>query len=385
MRNHLSFRKLDTIIYWGIFAVVFVLSALRYHIGMDTAMAECMYPNPDKPDFFAQLQNTVYEPGYKWVFGMLAYIRVPWVGAQAVHALFVLGTVWWFINRYAKRRILAVLIFMTMLYLRFIPEGFRESIAISIFLLSTPYILSERWLKYSILILIAGLMHYAAFALILLPAAIWTARKVGGAVPNHRLLLICAIAVFIALGYAAEPILRSVSHVTTSGLLPHKLGEYTTKYLGSRYLNANLNFKGITGYLLMWVVPAAYCLICGRQTSSQIFRILAIFSILAYCIGVQAPVVARYGNYFALFAIIMIADWEICSNFTNNRFLRSTINGMWALLIATASLLQLYSLFATDNAVENTKTYMMYWPYSSWLNPETNATREHMFSKHNDQ
>lgn len=367
--------------------LLIIISCLRYRIGIDSVMQEIMYHHSLADYSIAHWQKSDLEPSAFLLFVTLRHLGVPWWIVQSMQAILVIGSAAYIIRRYATRRLLAMTLFGALLWLRVVPEGFWEGIAIGIWLPSIPLLQRGRHLPYILLTLLAATFHYAALLLLLLPPLIsicsrirtWTSLS-----PRLRALCIISGVVMAAgAGYAINPIISLCSHLP----LPESLSRMTLHYTDSRYLAANLNLHGILGQILIWILPTLFALIIGETPTRHhdgqwAIRFIAWLAIIAYAIGIQAPVIGRYGNYFTLFAFIIVADWQIISNFTIDKVSLYTLRFVWCTLICTACAVRIYTLMATDPEVPQAKAYMIYWPYHTILDKGTTPMREALLDAH---
>jgi hypothetical protein len=158
--------------FWITAYLIFVsLMAFRYKLGGDTFNYMSDFKNFP---YFSQLTldsfvGLKYAPLWILLFSLIKSVFTHFLYFQLIHAVFVNGVIFWFIDRYSRFRFTSLLLYFLYYYLYFNTEIIRESISICLFLLVVPSFLAGNWKKYYILTLIAFLFHYSAIILLIFP------------------------------------------------------------------------------------------------------------------------------------------------------------------------------------------------------------------------
>lgn len=99
------------------------------------------------------------EPGYYYLQKALGLISndysVLLIGIALVFCLFVFLA----ISKYSKSPVLSLFVFITLGYYTFVFNAARQGIAMSIYMLSIPYLLERNFWKYSVVVFCAALFH----------------------------------------------------------------------------------------------------------------------------------------------------------------------------------------------------------------------------------
>ena len=147
------------------------MMALRYKLGGDTF--NYMSDFKSFPYFgqltFDSFAGLKYAPLWIVLFSLTKSLFGSFVYFQFVHAIFVNGIIFWFIQKYSRYKFASLALYFIYFYLYFNTEILRESISICLFLLAVPSFLEHKWKKYYALVIVAFLFHYSAIILFLFP------------------------------------------------------------------------------------------------------------------------------------------------------------------------------------------------------------------------
>lgn len=233
--------------YWTIFAIFFLVSGLRYKIGIDSLMYMSLWSQyGDMWDFhwfddivkFQQRSDYVsrFQPGWVLYCIILRGFSHDYTIVQIVTSLLFNVALFKVIKKYSKTPFLTLLIFyMNFTFIELEFEVMRETVAVSIFLLcSFDAWINKKWVKFYIWTFVAFMMHTSAiimFALPLLRNINWSLLK---------LSLIIVLPGFL-LGIAGRIILGDLLNAFLGG------DDFISQYTASAFEKDN-NFN----YLLMY-------------------------------------------------------------------------------------------------------------------------------------
>lgn len=178
----------------------------------------------------------------------------------------------------------------------------RQWIAISMFLYALKYAFDGKFIKYSIVILVASTFH--ATAILLLPVYFLFKLKL-----NRRNTIILMVSLFIIL-FSFEPIINFIANLT---------GIDATRYL--RYFKQDGNSAG--GYAYFIFACATYILyllvnknyIANIKNGEQHIKLLMV-TILVCLVGAGSSIFTRLQLYFVPILLICIPN---CISFINKR------------------------------------------------------------------
>jgi hypothetical protein len=164
-------RKMSVIF---VFISLVLLVTLRYRVGGDALFYEDIYPElPDLSDYsdFVNHSNFLnYQPLWILLVSFTKTITSDIILFQLIHSLIFNISLWIFLQRYSLKpfSVLTVL-FVSLLYFYFSFEIQRETVAISIFMLSIKYLEEKKWLIYFPLAILSFLFHISAVLLFVIP------------------------------------------------------------------------------------------------------------------------------------------------------------------------------------------------------------------------
>jgi hypothetical protein len=157
-----------------VFLSLVLLSTLRYRVGGDALFYEDIFPElPELSDYFNFVEHSNflnYQPLWILLVSFSKTITNEIILFQLIHSLIFNISLMVFLKRYSLKPFsVLTLLFVSLLYFYFSFEIQRETVAISIFMLSIKYLEEKRWLIYFPLAIVSFLFHISAIILFLLP------------------------------------------------------------------------------------------------------------------------------------------------------------------------------------------------------------------------
>jgi len=159
-------KKASKFIFWSSLIIPVIVAGYRFDVGADYFSYEKMYYNltATSASIYDNMLNTRYEPGWiilnhfvKFIFNNSTYIFV--ISAFLTWILF-LKAIYSFKNKVSMG--IAVLVLFTTLYnISF--NTVRQTLAISVLILSIKPLLNRNFVKFIVPVLVAGCFHYTAF------------------------------------------------------------------------------------------------------------------------------------------------------------------------------------------------------------------------------
>lgn len=157
-----------------VFLSLVLLSTLRFRVGGDALFYEDIFPElpvlSDYIDFVNHSNFLNYQPLWILLVSVSKTITSEIILFQLIHSLIFNISLFVFLKRYTLKpfTVLTVL-FVSLLYFYFSFEIQRETVAVSIFMLSIKYLEEKKWLFYFPLAIIAFLFHISAILLFVIP------------------------------------------------------------------------------------------------------------------------------------------------------------------------------------------------------------------------
>ncbi len=298
-------NKEKTTVFYIIMILFILLSGLRYHIGADNigySYSWDFYPTFDTPDwidgikkFCSHSNRSRYKIGWILYVMTLKTIYNNFVILQLANAILINTAIFSIIRKYSPHLFTPILIYyctFTFVELEF--ELMRETVAVSIFLLSGfDAFVRKKWFKYYIVVFIAYNFHPSAMMMFVLPLV----RNISWSTKRY-IYLVAIPAIVLAL----------VGKILIGEMINLILGSdsYASNYYGT---GGNNNFN----YFLMYAYKPSALLalyICYKKYIKlpSFFIPVYFFSIFFLYLGGLAYTAARFTNYIIIIDFILLAE-----------------------------------------------------------------------------
>lgn len=367
-----------------ILLIIFILIAgLRYRIGVDTVRYDSQYRElPTLSEFFTyNLSKTRFDPGYVFFNAIARSISDSFVAMQFLQAIYVNCIMFWFLKKYSSKIFLAIFFYAIILYLNFMCEVMRESCAVVTFLLGFPYFVQGKWLKYYICAIISVLFHSSALITLVLPVLyIPIIRHIFSIGKRTPVILLFTFFVGVAV---STTLFRFIGENIEIGSIQEKALSYGKNDLSGMVLN----IFGILSVILRQVaLPLLSIMIVHnrneffkiRNKDYQPISFMVVFCLLFAVLSIPIALCYRYNNYFAPFAIIVMANAAYSKIYVNHRKIKLD-NSFWSITLGCFIFLQLYGLIAPKKNQGGIADINRYYPYSSVFTEEKDPDREELF------
>lgn len=405
--------------YGLIFVILVCISGLRYRIGTDSIVYENYYEEVPKlwELFKYKFDKTRFEPGFVVFESITRSISPDFILAQFFETIVVNLVVFWFILKFAVHRFLALLLYFIILYFTLNMQVMREALAVSCFLLAWPSFRDGRWLGYYALTLLASTFHSSAFLTLLFPLCCIPGIRELFVFGKRTLVisvLILAIGIYIQ---ARFKIIFSMMAFT------ERLMDRVNEYSGDAMSGSTFNIAGIIGFLLQYCVYPGVALyfvnklpaskfrlggvpkkgllkkwilkLMGRSNpndkvpSTQVvnpkhskydrWNMMVVISIYLMAFSLPMFIFTRYFNYMGMFCIVTISTWAFTDfKLPSGKILKLKF-ASWMFLLAPYIFLFVNIYLSPANRSGTLKTYEIYYPYASRLDPETDTHREAIY------
>lgn len=216
---------------------------------------------------------------------------------KIITAIFVNGTIFWFVKKYSTNWFVVIFLYYTMQYMNINFEVLRESIAISIILIGIDKLLCGKrpWTSYILAVIIAQTFHHFAFVALVIP--LFKYLKV-----NKTSIIIILIA-FVVSGTIGSVIGENLRYFSLLAGYEDVVYMYLNDDL---YGNAFHNFNGLLVIVIQNIIMVT--LISFNKESSKLVIGCAIGYSLITFLSLTVFILMRLNNYLFFFLIIAMAD-----------------------------------------------------------------------------
>lgn len=319
------------------FSLIFLFLALRYDFGNDYPHYREMFNDLNAFGLQKYLELQLKEEG--WAYLSFLFLPVGFFGFVAFLALFNCLVYYNFIKKYVPTNFywLAVFIYVFDPYLMLIQaSAMRQSLAISLVILSFDFIKTKRYLPFSLLILAASFFHASSLiALVLIPLRIFSWKI------NFKFGIIFSL-FFIALFSAGHLIESSATNLLQS---------YFNRY--EHHLENDIVLdKGIgvgIGLQFILLLITLYFARFQKEDSTLLFKMYLI-SFLFIPLSLYLWLIDRVGYYFTIFSIVVIP--LIAAN-KSNKLIAKTV----PFIVVPLTLYNFFIFFQSEIWIDNFGTY----------------------------
>lgn len=349
-----------------------LLSGLSYRMGLDIVNFYVdefnNYPTLSGISFDFLFETPKRQPGWLLFASICKSVIPSFNFMKTVIAAILNISMFLAIKRHTKYVYTGVLLYFVLLYMYFNFEILRESLAISFFLMSTPYYEANRWKKYYIFILIAILFHESATFLIFLPLI----KKIGTSKKS-----IFAYA-FMALG-----LMLFASYFTWIPQMIASVPMFAEKaqgYIQSDYFGTTKSFTitKVLSYSLSIFLPIIATYYIKDYKRKRILGYYVIVYVFIHVFTAFFPIIMRLGNYLSIFYFIFYVEMLksiVGFYIKRNAYIAKTLL-CTAYILYTAIPLHLMP----QERLAGFPSIVVYYPYTSIIDEERIPERELMYS-----
>lgn len=363
--------------------IMILIVGLRYRIGLDTISYERSFqyvvPLSDVSRYV--LADSEWDPLFYLFISLSKTLCNEFWFFQLFQALFVNTIFFRFIWKNCDNKFTCITIYYIFLYLSFACETMRESCAVAMFLLGWEFLKKDKWIVFSFFLLLSYGFHTSAIALFILPflkiTKIWDSLKIGKA----YLFFLLGLLMFGS--FLSIYMFDYISLINISSRFYAKVFSYAEE----QYMDNGLNIIGILSKIFQFVFYPLIAVTTLKITNpekikknqEQIIMIGLIFVFLS----LNITILYRYQNYFMPFAFITVADMFYNELIIIGKSFRTRIKSFhgWLLYFFPAVLFWWAGMNQPVHGDSNYRIYMVYYPYSTILNPNIDRDREAVFSK----
>lgn len=336
--------------------IIFILVAgLRYKVGGDTFTYMHLYLKipPINELRYSDFITLGKEPFWIVLNSISKYFSNDFYIVQILVATFVNSVLFIFLKKNTKYYFTAILFYYILFFHYFNMEILRESIAISIFLLSLESLHKREFSRYYLLMFIAFFFHYGSVVMILIPFLVSDRFKV------RYIFWILLLVASIKIG----GLLFLLDFIPLNEVMETKFLEYASL--------DSLNINGIIAQAIKFVIlPIFFYLVLlkvGRyqhileklSSAYLFFAMLAVFFTGLY----------RYINYFVPLMLIYISYVSVVF-FRSKGLMKKII--LFGLLFVILS----FRILSLTNVVGHQVYYYKYYPYYSIFDEREDPKRQ---------
>lgn len=345
--------------------VLILFAGLRYRVGSDTLMYMSMFedcPKLDELKYF-DFSTAKYNPFWYILNAVSRSIYDSFTLFQIIHATIINSIFFWFFRKYCPLYYFsAILLYFIGYFCYFNMEVMRESLCISVLMLSTPFFLQRRWIFYYLMCIVALQFHYSAIVMFGFPFLLFLKK------PSWKLQIIIFVSVLLVMRVINLPV-----------LLLDLLGfnEQLTLLL-KNYLENQRNIMGIIAELIKYTPIFIFICFHERVRIGNKFNFTPIIMgvIIFYALAMSIGAFSRFINYFVPFIIVYAINsiYGVFSiEFKKMQMMVLSVIGGFALLCVN-----MLSFYFNDvsETYPNTRSYVRYVPYHSALKPQIDEHRE---------
>lgn len=357
-----------------IVTILIILGGLHYRVGFDSIQYEKFYDNLKPLNYLTQksLEASRYAPGFVILASFTKIFCKEPILLYFIISSFVCCSVTLFFVRNTRHVFFALLLFYFFNFTLLIFEQIREAMAVSFFLLAWPAFRSNSWIKWYFLSFCAMAFHASATMMLFLPLILIPGiRNIFIFGRRTWLLVISVLIIALVLQHTFSQYIKLLA-------VTEAMSDLTQKYTKTRYVEGQLNFVGIGGEILRLVIYPLLAMVILKKRSQLSLNNdelpkLEMFVIICICISILSigvPIFIRFNNYFFFFVIILLSDIIFQKIIVNKRQIKLSFIG-WSIFFVPLFLIQVYTAyFANVDKSGKYKTYMVYYPYTSYLDKQ---------------
>lgn len=354
-------------VFYVFLIVLICLSGFRYRVGGDTyfyILRHTYIPTLSEIGGF-EFGVTKLQPLWILLSACAKSITEDFYMVQIFHAIIVNSVIFGFIKTNTKYSFTGILFYYTCYYPYFNFEILRESLAISIFLLSINFLLRKKWIVYYFLCVVAFLFHFSGVILFFIPIMV-----------QVKFRIILPIIIFlIGLGFNTifSGLVNSINVV--SGLIAsmQQYSEYTPTLFG------------ILSIMLFYISYPMFIYITSNKKlkiNSRLYPLLNSY-ILIGAFTSFFFIFFRFLNYLTPVLLLFVTE-IVHAVFKRKEFKLYRVFMAYFVVIVFSSMHVNRYFSDTSKYVANTKWYSHWYPYYSIFDKKVDSKREQLIHSEND-
>ncbi len=359
--------------YYSVLIVLILFAGLRYRIGLDTIRYMSYFqgiPTFNTISLSDWKNPTGYEPLYYLLVVISKSISTDFFVFQIIHATIVNSIIFYYIKNNTKYIFTGVFCYFIFCYLNFNCEILRESLAVSVFLISSKHLIRGQYLKYYLGVLIACLFHISALFLVALPLL----KKI----KLNYVVLIGTIPLVFLVGYLINS--DSSTYLQLLLDLNQSLDGKIDRYSSSTLIQDMLSINGIIILMIcnaIYPIASLFYLKKKNPILAQKFEMFIFMFVIVSILTLFIALFYRLLNYFIVFTLIIFSEAIINFYIKSRKYKKAAFN-MVLIVFFPLFFFNIHSYFGNESN-SNIKKYSRYHPYSSIIEEEEDRERELLF------
>lgn len=359
------------LVLWILICVYLILLAgLRYKLGEDTFHYLSAYERINSLDKIraSDFARSRFNPGFIIVFSFFKMLTPEFVFFQIFQAAVINSVYFYFFYKNCKNIFFAGFLYFLFLYVFTSFLQMRESFAVAIFLLAWPLFLQKKWILWYLASLLAFSFHLSSLIMFFLPIIYLPWVRELFVFGKRTWVILLGI---LILGYFVQKVF--LQYIELFSVL-QSVEERAQAYQKDEMGGAVLNYKGIIAQIIKYVVYPMIALYVIHRNKKELrrygFSTLEAFVLInTYLVifSLFIDIILRFTNYFFGFVIILLADFIFSTVQIKGRKYRFGFL-TWFFFFLPMIAFSIHGLVFTKlNKSGSIKTYMLYYPYNSYL------------------
>lgn len=375
-------KEQNRLFWWIVMLVLLIcVAGFRYQMGEDSIRYEKYYADTHT---WSQLKmsdftNTRYAPFFVLFNSLCRTITPEFMLLQLLEAMVVNTVFFMFIWKHTRHIFLCGLLYFFFLFIMLNMQVLREAFAVSIFLLSWPFFVSGKWLKYYLCCIAAFLFHISSVVLFLLPIIFVPGIRELFVFGKRTLIILPAIIILsFSINYFFFDFIKLIA-ITES--IAERASTYSKDELGGNTLNIMGSVGQFIRFILYPLVAMYFLRLKSRAPHRKSKDVpamerMALVAIYVAAMSLGVAILIRYIHYFDIFALIQVSKWVYGSIKINGRYMVLNF-AYWMFILFPLFFTQYYMEYnAKANQSGTIRNIDMYWPYSNQIEREISTSRK---------
>lgn len=373
--------RTEHIVYRYVCFFLILLVGLRYRIGLDSINYEYNFDSVKVLSEISMdtLSNSDWDPLFYLFISLSKTICNQFFFFQILQAFFVNIIVFRFFWRNCNNHFSCLTFYYIFLYLSFSCETMRESCAVAMVLLGWEYLKKDKWILFSLFLIMAFGFHSSAIALFIIPLLKIT--KLWNLFKFNKLFIVLVILLILVGAYLSAYFWDNLLAVNISSRFDARAASYAEEQVSSSGLNI---FGLVSKFFQFMLYPIIALASIKKYRPTLLFKNqeqMVILGLYIVSLSLNISILYRYQNYFLPFCFITIADFLYKFPVRINTYSCVKIHSYsgWLSFLFPAIFFWWLGMNQPVRGDVRYRFYMSYYPYSSVLFPTKDADREAVF------
>lgn len=271
-----------------LFVILVCFVGLRYYTGSDWSGYISYFNNVRWND-----GNSRWGFGFKLLNLLCKSVYESYYLVQFISSLFFAFSIAEFLRKYAKYKFTCLFLALTFYFDDLFMAQVRQSLAISILLLGTTYLLEKKWLKYFLVVILAALFHVTAIV------AVFTVFLLHPFSKRTRIVTVVFGFVLIL-----KPSLSMTALTFAAEFVPGKIGSLFRMYLAG-YFSRGAELTTGVYFMAKQLLALLIVIFFNPKNKNEHFMLNALVAnIFINDFSIAFMMMARIGFYIGFYAIV---------------------------------------------------------------------------------